>query len=104
MGGCVRPERPIINLIVGIIIGIIVGIIVVVPLAQHEVPGVLASSPAEEIMAVSAGREPAIVAAKDVLPTTILADLTASRISSSSGLVLEIVVVAVDLQSLLELC
>ena len=55
-------------------------------------------------MAFSAGRERAIDAAKDVVPTAILADLTTPWNLLGVGLVAEIVVVTVDLQSLLELC
>ena len=66
--------------------------------------GLIASMPAEEIVAPSTGRELAAITAKDVLPTAILTELTASRSHRESFLISEIVVITVDLQSLLELC
>lgn len=85
---------------------LIVSVIVVVPNAKPELPPrIFASIPAEEIVAVSAGRESAMVAAKDVFPARILTDLTAPWILFRFAfLVVEVVVVTVDLQSLLELC
>ena len=55
-------------------------------------------------MAISAGCESAIVAAKDVLPARIFTDLTVPWIFFSLVFVQEIVVVTVDPQPLLKFC
>ena len=84
---------------------LVVSVIVVVPSAKPESPKIFASTPAEEIVTISAGRESAMFAAKDVYPGRILTDLTAPWILFRfASLVVEVVVVTVDLQSLLELC
>lgn len=84
---------------------LVVSVIVVVPSAQPEPPRIFASIPAEEIVAISAGRESAMFAAKDEYPGRILTDLTAPWILFRfTSLVVEVVVITVDLQSLLELC
>ena len=83
----------------------IVVFIVVVPHTKHNFPGVLASSPAVEVVALSAGRESATATAKDVLPAEILTYITVSRVLSTFPIfVSEVVVVTIDLQSLPELC
>lgn len=84
----------------------IVNLIVMISDARYElVSRIFASIPAEEVVAVSAGRESAIVAAKDILPATVLTDLTVPwaciRFVSH---VIEVVVVTIDPQSLLEFC
>ena len=57
------------------------------------------------VVALPAGRESAIVAAKDVDPAMVLTDLTMPWIRLSFvSLVFKVVVVTVDLQSLPELC
>ena len=71
---------------------------------EHELlPRIFASIPAEKIVAISAGGEPAINAAKDVFPPRVLTDPTTSRIAFGMFFVEEIIVVTVDLQFLLEL-
>ena len=66
---------------------------------------IFASIPAEDIVAISAGRESTTVAAKDVYPALIFTDLTVLWIHFRfASLVVEVVVVAVDLQFLLKLC
>ena len=83
----------------------LVTIIVIVSPAEPEfLPRIFASIPAEVIVARSAGREPASVAAKDVLPTVILADCAAPRVLSSLVLIVEVVMITVNLQPLLKLC
>ena len=67
-----------------------------------QLPRTFPSSPAVEIVAFSAGGESAIIAAEDVFPTSILTDLTMPWIFPISLLPDEVVVIAVDLQSLLE--
>ena len=83
------------RLIISVIVSIIVSIIV----------RVLAFDTAEEVVAFAAGRKVAIVAAKDEHPATIFTDLAAAWIPFTfASLIVEVVVVTADLQSLLELC
>ena len=71
---------------------LVVGITIAVPHAKMSIPAV-------EIVAFSAGGESAVTAAEDEFPTLILTDFTVPWQFAS-----EVVVVAVDLQFLLELC
>ena len=84
---------------------LVVGIALVVPNAKLEwLPRIFPSVPAVEIVAFSAGGESAIIAAEDVFPTSILTDFTVPWHFARSLHPDEVVVVAVDLQSLLKLC
>lgn len=106
LGGFVRAERPIISLIAVITIGLIVDIIIVVRPAKVKVrPRIVVSVPAMEIMAPFAGRESTAIAAVDILPALIFTKLTVSWIPSGlTSLVEVVIVIAVDLQSLSNLC
>ena len=82
---------------------LVVGIIIVVtPAKLEQFPRIFPSIPAVEIVAFSAGGEWAIVAAEDVFPTSILTDLTMPWNFPRSLHPDEVVVIAVDLQSLLQ--
>lgn len=84
---------------------LIVSVVTVMPITKREhLPRGFATIPAEEIVAISAGSEPATDATKDIFPSTVFTDPTAPWIRHDSFLVEEVVVVTVDLQSLLELC
>lgn len=85
---------------------LIISVIVVVAVTKPGLfPRILTPIPTEEIMAVSAGRKAAMVAAKDVLPARVFTDLTVPRTRCRLvPFVTEIVMVTIDLQSLLELC
>ena len=81
----------------------VVGISIAVTSAESEqFPRVFPSTPAVKIVAFSAGRELAIIAAEDIFPTSILTDLTMPWNFPRSLHPSEVVVIAVDLQSLLE--
>ena len=67
-------------------------------------PRSLASIPAEESVAISAGRKTAALAPEDVLPARILTNSAVTRILFRSHFVEEVIVVAIRSQSLLELC
>ena len=82
---------------------LLVGItIVVTPAKLGQFPRIFPSFPAVEIVAFSAGSERAIVAAEDIFPTSILTDLTMPWNFPRSLHPDEVVVIAVDLQSLLQ--
>ena len=82
---------------------LVVGITIVVPPAKPgQFPRIFPSIPTVEIVAFSAGGEWAIDAAEDVFPTSILTDLTVPWNFPRSLHPDEVVVIAVDLQSLLE--
>lgn len=82
---------------------LVVGSTIVVPKTKLDLlPWIFPSMPAVEIVAFSAGGESAIIAAEDVFPTSILTDLTMPWIFLRSLHPDEVVVIAVDLQSLLE--
>ena len=83
------------RLIISVIISIIVSIVV----------RVLAFDLAEKVMTLPACRKVAIVAAKDEHPAMIFTDLAAPWIPFTfASLIVEVVVVTANLQSLLELC
>ena len=83
------------RLIISVIVSIIVSIIV----------RVLAFDLAEEVVTFAARRKVAIIAAKDEHPAKIFTDLAVPWIPFTfASLVVEVVVVTADLQSLLELC
>lgn len=84
---------------------LLVSVIVVVSVPKDELlPRISTPIPAVGIVAISAGCESAMVAAKDVNPTLIPTDLTVPWIHSRSSLVAEVIVVTVDPQSLPKLC
>ena len=84
---------------------LVVGITIAVPNAKLEqLPRRFPSVPAVEIVAFSAGGERAVIAAEDEFPTLILTDSTVPWKFARSLHPDEVVVVAVDLQSLLKLC
>lgn len=88
------------------IISVIVSIVAAMPSTKDKVLlRIIASIPVEETMAFPARGESATDAAKDVLPGTILTDFTVTRVPSAlASLIVVVVVVPADLQSLLELC
>ena len=82
---------------------LVVGITIVVPNAiVKQVPRIFPPTPAVEIVAFAAGGETAIIAAENVVPTSILTDLTMPWIFLRFLHPDEVVMIAVDLQPLLQ--
>lgn len=75
------------------------------PTKNETPPRIFVSSPAAEVVTISARGKPAIAAAENIFPAIVLADLAVAWILPSlAALVSKVVMVTVDPQSLLQLC